>query len=507
MIRRLKIALVFPRSGEKNPHPPLGLASLAAVLLDAGHEVKVIDAAAPNVSLTDQGIKDIVESFSPDIVGVSINIYLALFAYDLAKVLSSKDYLLVAGGPHPTVKPEEALQNSFDLAIRGEGENTFLALANKLSRGESYHDLAGITYFNNGNVVNKSQAPLIEDLDALPFPALELFPKEDYEGILSCEYGGFVVTSRGCPYTCTFCFKTFDEKSIRFRSTDNIIEEMNRANERYGTTEFYIADETFTMYHKRLKEFCLKMQENPKKYRWMANSTINSVTPKLLGHMKKAGCFALAYGFETGDQMTMNRLNKAVSMERSEKVMEWTKSAGISVRGYIMMGFPWETTDNARNTYEFLRRNDNKIDSFLQMGFFIPFPGTALFEEYKSQFKIDNWWMDRNIINNYAQGEWLPIHHKIYFNDMRLLRRDCFFPHSRAIKKVYRKIAKHMGDKNFDLCFPLGHYGLIRYYLLYFIVKSSQYLYQQSLFLWKLYMKLLLRLTKPCTDRLYKLLK
>ena len=505
--KKLKVALLFPRSAEKNYHPPLGPAYLAAVLRQAGHEVMAIDAAAPKICCTDQDIKDMVDAFNPDIVGISFNIYLALNAYALSRVLSSSKYLLLAGGPHATTCAGEVLKNNFDFAVRGEGETAMLALAERVGRGEAFTDLAGISYLKNGRVISNPEGPLISDLDAIPYPAVDLFPRAHYEQTMSCQHGGYIVTSRGCPFSCGFCFKTFGGRSYRIRSAENILKEMNHANRQYGVEDFYIVDETFTVDPRRVQELSSLMEKNPKPYRWMTNSRVDTVDRTSLKQLKKAGCYALAYGFESGDQESLNRISKDASVEKAEEVIRWTQEAGIDVRGYIMIGFPWETTENAENTYRFVRRNQKNICSYLGMAFAIPFPGTNFYNDHKDEHQLEGWWLNQDIINCYALGDWLPIHHKIYFNDIRLLRRDYLFPHDKKTKKVYKRIAKLMGDTNFQAAFPPERYSPSKRCIIYFIIKSSQFLFHRSPKLCYLYMRMLLPFAKRYTKRLYELLK
>jgi anaerobic magnesium-protoporphyrin IX monomethyl ester cyclase len=249
----------------------LGLSYIAAVLLKNGHEVKIYNADyESNESYATLReifngynnykkilfnlahpvwieVRDNIKKFAPDIIGITMLTGTYKSAENVGKIAKEFDpnIKVVVSGTHPTVLPEETVSNEyFDYVIRREGEYTFMDLAN----GIRIKDIQGLTYVNKmGEIVNNLDREFIKDLDSLPFPGRDLYLNNprymDY---------GYIMTGRGCPYECTFCAsKKVWKGHVRFRSPENVVEEVKEVHNKYGTKFFYFVDDTFTLNKKR----------------------------------------------------------------------------------------------------------------------------------------------------------------------------------------------------------------------------------------------------------------
>ena len=435
---KTRVMLIWPQTGARNYIAPVGLGYLGAVLEQRGCEVLIIDASATTANYTEDDLLREALNFSPDLIGITFNIFLTLSAYSLAEKLKSLSVPLVAGGPHPSSRPYEALSRSFDLVVRQEGERTILDLVDHIEGNRSLSEIRGISYLDGEQLVNNPDQPLVEDLDQLPFPSLHLFRREDYRGY-GAEFSSHLVGTRGCPFNCSFCFKVFGGRSIRWRSAESLIEEMKLMNKAFGTTFFRFVDEFFACDRKRVARFCELLLENDLKFGWFANSRVDSLDSDLLKLMMKSGCGELAFGFESGDENTWSELNTQASTEKSEQVMRLMKDVGIRVRGYIMFGFPWDTEESVGNTLRFLKKNEGLIDSYLPLSYYVPFPNTPLYERYAEQYNFEGWWLDKNFLDRYAPHDHMPIHHILLFGDMKMRWKKAFIPLDWRTKRLCRK--------------------------------------------------------------------
>jgi len=487
--------LIWPRSGARNDYAPLGIGYLGAVLEHKGCEVLIIDASAPTADYSEDDLVQEAYRFSPDLIGITFNIFVALRAYSLARKLKPMSIPLVAGGPHPSARPHESLSRSFDFVIRKEGERTISELVDYIEGNRSLEEIRGISFRHGDRQVDNPDQELIEDLDILPFPALHLYRQEDYAGP-GAEFASHIVGTRGCPYDCSFCYKVFGGRRIRWRSAESIVEEMTFVNKNYHQSFFRFVDEFFACDRRRLQEFCELILKKDLKFQWFANSRVDALDPELLSLMKRSGCFELAFGFESGDEETIGNINKDASLEQAKDVMNWLKDVGIRLRAYIMCGFPWDTPESVGNTLRFLEKNKDMINIFFPLTYFYPFPKTALYEKYVDKFDLEGWWLEKKYPHRYAPGDYMPIHHILLFGDLKLRWKKGLFPLPRKTRKACRKLVDYMARKNFDNYFPPHIHKRSSRFVLYSIAKVSQITFTWSTPLWRLTMFILSRIVK-----------
>lgn len=407
----MKILLLDPPFyrfiGYYNRYFPLGLAYLAAVLRKEGHEVLIYDADCNvNPSKMDftrledsypfylkslredshtiwMEMRERIHSFKPDIVGITVWTTFAASAFKIASLCKEYDKTMpvIVGGPHITIKCDEVMRicPDVDFLVRGEGEETFLELVEKLQDRDEVkikrlRNIKGIVFRENGQIIHNSDREFIQELNALPFPARDLLLNK---GSYNSEDMGLLMTSRGCPYNCSYCATGIWKRKIRYRSIDNVIDEIKFVINAYRTQQFTIKDDTFTVNRKRVLEFCDKLIKENLNINWDCNTRVDVVDGELLKKMKAAGCNSIKVGIETGSQRVLGLINKRTTLSQAREAARLFRKVGIYWTGYFMMGLPSETKEEIYQTRKFMK--ELKPD-FASLSVYEPFPGTDLFE-------------------------------------------------------------------------------------------------------------------------------
>jgi anaerobic magnesium-protoporphyrin IX monomethyl ester cyclase len=370
--------------------PPLGIALLAAIWDQQGHSSQIIDAAVLKLS-----IAEIISKINPntDFVGITATTSVISDAIDIAQAVRTNfpNARIVMGGTHPTIFHRELVRDGIcDMVIRNEGEIPVTELAKKTI----YDLIPNLTWKNSKNeiVVNSDSSSYV-DLDSLPFPAYDKIPMKLYHSALgAAKYAPSIgmVTSRGCPGKCTFCFSKMFGSQIRFISPARTIEHIEQLREKYGIREISFYDDTFTANKKNAAELCQLIINRKIKISWSCFTRVDSVTPELLKLMRKAGCHQIMYGFETTDERTLKHLNKTVNLNQFQKTIMWTKEANINIRGAFMLGNPGETETSMKNTIKFAKKSGLQFAVF---NITTPYPGTEIYKEFLKNNSLihQNW--------------------------------------------------------------------------------------------------------------------
>jgi len=377
--------------------PPLGLAYIAAVLEKHGNKVKIIDGPVLTTrkDYDYNELRTDIESFQPDIIGVtatSPQIKDAINTIDLAKEIN-KDIITFLGGPHITALPKilSKIEN-LDFGIYGEGEFTFLDIIKRIEKKEKLEGLNGLIWREN-NEVKYLLREHIKDLDTLPFPARHLLPMElyrpspaNYRRLPATQ----IMTSRGCPYSCVFCHKPIFGKQFRPHSAKRVLDEIEHLITKYGIKDIQIFDDTFTMNKERAEEICKGIIERKLDIVWNCMTRIDRVDPDLLKIMKRAGCYEIGYGVESGSERILKLIKKYTSKDAIKKAFEWTKEEDIEIRAFFMIGFPTETREDILETISFAKELNPDIAQFMVT---TPYPDTELWELCKQygEINIGDW--------------------------------------------------------------------------------------------------------------------
>ncbi|MCK4454441.1 radical SAM protein [Candidatus Parcubacteria bacterium] len=384
---------------------PLGLCYIAGVLNDHGFDVRVYNTdfiknprvlsskditAGYNTYLNSLNNLDLpvwreiyerINDYSPDIVGITAMTSLFNSALNVAQLVKSfdSDIPVVLGGVHPTILPEETIKNTnVDIVVRGEGEYTFLDILKNFNN--NLNEILGITYKENGQIINNPARPLIQNLDELPFPAKHLIIEhEKYPP----EAFGNIFASRGCPFHCIFCasHKIWTRK-VRRRSPENVIEEIKHVKKKFGTKLFRFEDDSFTLNKQWIYELCDVLLKEKLKIKWVAETRADVVDDRSIKTMKSAGCKMLDIGVESGSEKTLKIIKKGITLEQIRNTFNIIKSNKILTNAFFIIGFPWESKKEIEMTISFMKEL-NPFHSFFSIS--TPYPGTELFDIYKKE--------------------------------------------------------------------------------------------------------------------------
>lgn len=356
--------------------PPLGLAYIAAVLEKDGYDVSILD--VPALNLTKKETYEKLKEQKPDVVGVtcmSSTIKGALEAAELAKKIGAK---VVIGGSHVAACPKEILSYDFiDYGLIGEGEQTFPLLLKAIEGKYQLEKIPGLVYKKNKEIKINLGHGFVENLDSLPMPAYHLLPIEKYNLVIALHPMITMVSSRGCPGQCGFCFKKPGDKILRFRSPEKIVDEMEYLVKKYKIKEIVIADDNLTTSKPNIKKICSEIIRRKLKVRWEAPTRVDFVDLEILRLMKKAGCKRLRYGVESGDEEILKLMKKGVNLEKIKQVFKWTKQVGIETFAYFIIGYIGETEETIKKTINLAKELDPDMLLFCAA---TPLPNTHLYD-------------------------------------------------------------------------------------------------------------------------------
>lgn len=447
--KRMKILLLQPNYDSHVVHPPLGLGYLAAYLDKNRYSVSIFDGTLKNASLQD--FISVIKDFKPDLVGISVLTRGHKRAKEIIKAIKKKFKKLpvVIGGTQVTAAPKEVLSDlGADFAVIGEGEITLLELVRELEKGgNSFARINGLSYKTSGGKIKITKPrELIANLDSLPFPAWHLMPPKEYRIAPILEPARAlpiapVLTSRGCPYNCSFCASNVTwQRRLRFRSINNVIAEIKMLKDDFGVKEIHFCDDNFTMNIKRAEDMCDVLLKEKISLPWQCPNgvRIDRLTLPLLKKMKKAGCYAVGLGIESGNQDMLKSVNKQLDLRLIPKVLENLKKVGIESYGFFILGLPGETKKTSTQTIDFALKN-----SFDRAWFsiFTPYPGSPAFVGWikdREFSKID--WDEHDCATAIMAGEDLTPE-EIEKLQKEAIRKFYLRP------KVFFRVLSHLGPK------------------------------------------------------------
>jgi anaerobic magnesium-protoporphyrin IX monomethyl ester cyclase len=381
--------------------PVMSLAVLAGELRRAGHEARIVDLAI-SVEEPIQRITNVIREWKPDLVGVTATTPIFSEAAEIAgiaRTILGDRVLLVTGGPHPQAMPEECLRVSeFDVVAMGDGEDTVVELIN----GEAFKNILGICYLDGEEFKRTMPRPAAKDLDGFAMPAFDLFEIEHYKcsRVISRQNPvGPIEMTRGCPFGCTFCNRA--RTKFRIKSVERTVDEL-REMWRLGFREFHIVDDQFTSNPKHAKAVLEAIIRADLGMTWNLRTglRVDMVDDEFMALAKRAGCYQMGCGFESGSQEGLDSIDKGTDLAEAIKAVAMAKRHGIEIVGFFMIGLPGETPEQMRATMKFSRDLD---PTFAKCTIVVPFPGTALFEQYKREGLIKSF--DWNRYNFHSPGE------------------------------------------------------------------------------------------------------
>jgi anaerobic magnesium-protoporphyrin IX monomethyl ester cyclase len=330
-----------------------------------------------------QEIKEYIQKYRPNVVGVSTKTQNYIAACNIARIskLIDKNIITVLGGAHPSMVGEGALEcEAIDVAVIGEGEITLVELLNAIDSDCGFHEVYGIVYRMGVDVIKTQPRAFIENLDVLGYPYtyaattlkdFHLYPKEAFK---------YVFAIRGCPYGCTFCgSKNIWSRKVRYRSPENVAYEIKLLYDQ-GINPVHFHDDTFGISREYIFNLCREIHKNCPKLFWSCEIHANLVDEEVISTMRRSGCYFIQMGVESGNNAILDKIKKKITVEKCERAADIIMREGIVLQLFFMVGFPDETFDSIEDTKKaMLRINPDQIIYSI----FTPYPGTALFDQLK----------------------------------------------------------------------------------------------------------------------------
>ncbi|MBF0122515.1 MAG: radical SAM protein [Candidatus Omnitrophica bacterium] len=386
--RKPRVLLVQSHiTGLNSFNPPLGLYYLKSSLKkDSDAEVRILDlGVGPEKTKLQREahLKKVMREFQPDIVGVSFTTASSSNAFRAADIARELDpnVIIAAGGPHPSAVNNLNMlkESNFDISFRQEGERSFCQFVNAIHRSGEKDEILAVKGFSikyPGEIFDTGNPDVLTDIDALPFPAIPPAEMARYDVwiVNPANKAVPILTTRGCPFGCTFCSKGVFGRSLRKRSAENIVDEI-RNYYRQGQRNFSFIDDGISSDRKWLLNLCKAIQDAGLDIRWRASIRTNTMNPELLRAMKRSGCIGVAFGIESGSQRILDTvIGKGTDIATNRKAIQMAKEAGIEeVRLFIMVGLPGETEWDVRQTIKFVQETD---PTNIGLSVAVPMPGS-----------------------------------------------------------------------------------------------------------------------------------
>lgn len=442
--------------------PTLGLATIAAVPLQKGHKVEILDLSWRPYDV--ELIRNRVLQTKPDIVGISATTPLMNQLRDISVLVKdiSKNIFVVGGGPHPSALPEETLQETMlDAVLVGEADYTFADICDSYSLS----DISGISYREDSQIFSTRPRSPIANLDELPMPAWHIYNIKDYYKIsrLLCRRRPTTTVefSRGCVFRCDYCASKITlSLGYRKKSPERCAEEVKHLNT-LGYREFILADDIFTSDQKWAKQVCETISSTGVDMVWACSNGIRveGADDNLFWAMKKAGCYQVSFGFESGNDEVLKAFGKGgrATVKQARKAVKMARNAGIDVNGYFMVGLSADTEKTMQETIELARTLPLDM---MKCSICIAFPGTKMFNNY----------VDKGLVRSFNWDEYMTYTEKDLFAHEKL----SFEVIQRYMKKFYyrcilfnpgfilRRIIRGIrtGDFFWDIYYALKFYCL-----------------------------------------------
>lgn len=372
---------------------PCGLGSLSGTLKAAGHSFNVLDADALDMPL-DKMISTVVTA-RPRIIGISTySSYADITQYVIEEIKKSlPDCIMVLGGHHAFAARHRLLnETQADIVAIGEGELLFLEVCNAILHGKDLESVKGICFRKHGNIVRTADRDCIKELDKLPIPAYEYFPMDKYQGHFWRRWvSGYrkpfvgIMTSRGCAYRCAFCSNVMWGRQIRYRSPENVINEIDHLVKNYGVRQISFHDDTFSSNMKRTEMICDLLIEKDYDLDLYCSTRVDCLNEPLIRKMAKAGFKWIGIGIESGNDKILKKMSKDFSVGICSDILHVVAKNGIAIYGAMILGYPGEDKRTLMDTLKFVLNNPIH---FPQFNVFVAYPGTSVYNKLIAEHHV-----------------------------------------------------------------------------------------------------------------------
>ena len=363
-------------------YPSLGLLTLGAYLRDAGIDVRMVDLTFERDA---RPVRRALERFRPDVVGVHTKTLTTQRSVDIARTAREVGAWSVAGGPDAASRTEFYLAQGFDAVVPSEGEATLRELAVARHAGRDVAGLAGLVTRSGTHLVRGAARPFLKELDALPLPAWDLVDMEGYLGRWERSTGerrAAVLTSRGCPFDCSWCSKPTFGRSFRQQSPERVMAELRRLKERYRVDYVRFCDDVFGVSRAWIDDLLDRMIAESLDLKFECLARVDLLKPELLKRMREAGLERVYVGVESGSQKMLDLMNRGTKLSQVERTADALRREGIRQFWFLMLGYPGETLEDIEATLRLFRRFSPDEYS---VSIAVPIPGTRFHERVKDR--------------------------------------------------------------------------------------------------------------------------
>ncbi|MGB0369539.1 MAG: B12-binding domain-containing radical SAM protein, partial [Flavobacteriales bacterium] len=375
------------------PYPPLGILYISAFLKQNGFDCDVFDSTFSSRETLEQKLV----SECPSIVAIYVNLVTKVNVIKLMKFIRSQESLsetkIVLGGPDVTYNTNNYLKAGADFVVIGEGEQTMLEVVEHLQNGKHQkEEISGIAYLESGEEIKTKSRVKMKELADLPWPDRKAIDLTKYIDVWKHHHGQSTVsvsTQRGCPYTCKWCSTAVYGQSYRRRPAADVVAELKWIKDTYNPDNIWFVDDVFTVSHKWLDEFCELMIESNLDLKFECITRAERLTEDVLANLKKAGCFRIWIGAESGSQRIIDAMDRRVDVNVVRSMIRKTKEHGIQTGTFIMVGYPGEDESDITETIKHLEESDP--DHFT-ITLSYPIRGTDLFNEVASKITTTGDW-------------------------------------------------------------------------------------------------------------------
>lgn len=390
----MKLVLInSPREIPQAPDfPPLGLAYVCAAASQAGHAVRILDAAE---WAWDKLAQEVARE-APDVVGITCWTIERGQAFRAARVAKefAPNAIVIMGGPHATAFPRHMfIQAPVDYVVLGEGEQTICQLLEAVENGQDVSSIKGIAYKRDGAFFATERREYIEDLNSIPLIMHGQFDYGKYNGLHDTERkAAAIITSRGCPFRCAFCSSAvYWGCKYRARSIENVMSEVELLYDKFGIRALLFFDDNLVIDRERCISLCKALCEKKLDLVWAAEGSVR-VDPEMLAWMKRAGCYRIDFGVESGSPTILKNIRKPFRVQDTRDAFRLCKEAGIKPNAYLIFGSPGETSQTIAETVALMREIQPDVGRG-RPGVWI-LPDTEIYELSKKQRIVsDETWL------------------------------------------------------------------------------------------------------------------
>ena len=373
------------------PYPPLGLLYVSGYLKSKNISNDVFDTTFSNQTTQ---LEFILEK-KPKVICIYTNLMTKIEVIKLMKILKTETYnfpKIVLGGPDVTYNVENYLKAGADFLVIGEGEETTFELYQAIINNSDIHQINGIAFLENNQVIQTDARTKFKELNELPLPNREAISMQKYLETWKNNHGKSsmtISTQRGCPYTCKWCSTAVYGQSYRRRPAHLVVEEMKMLKEKYNPDAIWFVDDVFTVSHKWLTEFHSEIIKQNAIIPFECITRAERLNDEILQLLKEIGCFRIWIGAESGSQKIIDLMDRRVDINHVKKMIQDTNAIGIETGTFVMVGYPEETIEDINKTITYLKEAQPTLYTITIA---YPIKGTSLYNEIEDKITIQPEW-------------------------------------------------------------------------------------------------------------------